>query len=141
MIRHLMKKSPARRNIVIVAIILCVVLLVGIPGITLIRPDIMAEILPYSIVKQYLLYDHITYHGVDYYLMDQAPLSDDHDEGFVKGEVYVVLVNQEGVPYKDSQMEPAWLLANDPDTLYIYFNSAYYTRDKSLASEMYGFNK
>ena len=135
-----MKKSTLGKRIAIVAIVLSVIIMVGILEMLLILPDIMAEILPYSIVKQYLLYDHIAYDGVDYYLMDHAPSSDVRDGKFVANDVYVVLVNQEGVPYKGSQKEPAWLLANDPDTLYIYFNSAYYTRDKSRASEMYGFN-
>jgi len=101
----------------------------------------LVKLLPYSVVRRYLLYDHITFNGVDYYLLDtEESIPDSIDNGqFIMDDVYVVLVDKSGVPYDRNQRESAWLYANDTEQKYIYYYSAQYTKDKSLASSHYGF--
>ena len=132
------KKTSA---VAIIIVVLCIITFFVYGVFMLIEPnDFIVDMLPYEIVKQYLLYDHITYNGVDYYLAKPGIIPPDVDNGhFITEDVYIVLVDKDSVPYEENRKETAWLYENDPEAMYIYFNSADYTRSKSLASECYGF--
>jgi hypothetical protein len=48
-------------------------------------------------------------------------------------------VDKDGVPYDEERAEDGWIFANDPDVIYLEFNSATYTRNKELALDIYDF--
>lgn len=112
-------------------------------GICLYQPAFIVDKLPYDTIMQYLLYDHIQYNGVDYYLLEgdlPEHLSDGIYLRFAVAEDSVVLVDKDGVPYDEDRAEDAWIFDNDPEIIYLEFNSATYTRDKELALPIYEFN-
>lgn len=111
-------------------------------GICLYQPAFIVDKLPYDTIMQYQLYDHIQYNGVDYYLLEgNKPdyLSDGIYLRFSVEEDSVVLVDKDGVPYDKDRAEDAWTFDNDPEIIYLEFNSATYTRDKELALPIYEF--
>lgn len=123
-----------------------VILLFSNPG------DPIAKILPYDAIYQFGLYDHIQYNGVDYYLMENSDAIPDHIIGgspmpkgggmivnITSDDMFVVLVDNNGVAYDEDRKEKAWRYENDVDVEYLHFNSAYYSRHKELALPIYGF--
>ena len=57
---------------------------------------------------------------------------------FAEDKIYVTLVDEEGDAYLEGEQEEAYLYQNDRDKIYIYFQSAPYTKDKSLALKSLG---
>ncbi len=143
-----MKKTPARNffkaflRTVLILVALAALCAAAFVGICLFQPEFIVDKLPYDVVHQYLLYDHIQYNGVDYYLLDgDRPeyLSDGIHLRFTVEEDCIVLVDKDGVPYDEERAEDGWIFANDPDVIYLEFNSATYTRNKELALDIYDF--
>lgn len=115
--------------------------------IILISVLFIATILPscqrsYEDIKQLLLYDRIVCDGTDYYFMDNAPeLKTLEDEKTLVREenVQVMIADENSNPYDPNITEEAWTFIGKDGRIYIYFNSRYFTSDKSMASEYYGF--
>ena len=125
--------------IVIALLIILVLGCVFLEGLKL-AIDKLDDILPYERIYQYILYDHITYNGVSYYFMGENDIPKHIDTGrFIEKRDCVVLVDENNVPYEEGRFEDAWFYADDPDLMFIYFNSAPLTRVKELAGEWYGF--
>ncbi len=96
----------------------------------------LVETTPYDVILIRWEYDHIEYNGTPYYrvkLSSEDPIAP-HET------VYVTIVDKKGKPYDVLRQEEAWVFEADPEKNYIYFNDAYYTKDKSLASVHYGFS-
>lgn len=126
--------------IVSAVLLLAVALTVGtFIGILLFKPDFIIKMLPYDFIMQYILYDHIVYNGVDYYITDPG-IPDYIDNGkFTVEHDCVILVDANGVPYDKNRAEDVWIFIDDPDVMYLEFNSATYTRIKELALPCYDF--
>ena len=93
--------------------------------------------IPYDLRTQYLQYDHIKYDGVDYYyLRTDADVPDEYS--LFGDKVQVQIVDKNGKPYDKDKYEDAYLYIGDEDAVFIYFGSAPFTRDKSLALETDG---
>ncbi len=93
--------------------------------------------IPYDLRKQYLQYDHIKYDGVDYYyLRTDADVPDEYS--LFGDKVQVQIVDKNGKPYDKDKYEDAYLYIGDEDAVFIYFGSAPFTRDRSLALETDG---
>lgn len=126
--------------IVSVALLLVMFLAIGtFISICLFRPDYIIKKLPYDYVMQYILYDHIVYNGVDYYITDPDIPDYIRKGNFTVEQDCIILVDAHGVPYDEEHAEDAWIFANDPDVMYLKFNSGTYTRIKELASPCYDF--
>jgi hypothetical protein len=94
----------------------------------------------YDKIKKQMLFDHIVYEGTPYYLASESPTGLSEDKNLLIDEtVKITIVDKNGIPYDAVRTEDAWVFVNDPDRLYVYYGSAYYTRDTSLASKHYGF--
>ena len=86
----------------------------------------------YDSIKDLLMFHHIVYDGTDYYMLDGEfdvpkefkPFGD---------KIYVTLVDEEGEAYAEDKQEEAFLYQNDSDKIYIYYQSAPFTKDKKLA--------
>ena len=88
----------------------------------------------YESSLQYLKYDHISRDGVSYYVLDEKNEIPDEYEPF--GEtVKIQIVDSDGTPYDAERYEDAYTYRNDVDMKYLYFGSAKYTSDRSLAAE------
>ena len=59
---------------------------------------------------------------------------------FDSEKVYITIVDSDGEAYDKSIKEEAWIYKNDEDVLFIYFQSAPFTRDVRYASEHYKFD-
>lgn len=115
-------------------LVLCSIFIGIFVGIVLFKPDYIVKKLPYDFIMQYILYDHIVYNGVDYYITD-PDIPDHIRKGkFIVEQDCVILVDAEGVPYEEGRAEDVWIFVDDPDVMYLEFNSATYTRNKELAS-------
>jgi len=93
----------------------------------------------YEDIRQYLLYDHIIYNGTPYYIAANQSPALSEDSYLVHETVHdVIIVDEDGNPYDAERKEEALIYPNsDQEIIYVYFNSAYYTRNKSLASVHY----
>ncbi len=98
------------------------------------------KLLSYETIRDRLLFDHIVYEGTPYYLACESPKGLSEDKNLLIDEtVKITIVDKNGIPYDAERTEDAWIFVNDPDKIYVYYGSAYYTRDTSLASKHYGF--
>lgn len=85
---------------------------------------------------QYLLYDFIEYNGTKYYLAEdhEAFLSGEGSIHLIEHEVY--LLEHDGSRHNDIAYI-AYSNKEDTECECLMFNSAYYTKDETLASEYY----
>ena len=101
--------------------------------------DNVANFIPYEFIKQFLCYDHIVYEGIPYYWAD-ADVPKEYIP-FASEKVYVTLVDSDGEPYDENRKEEARIYQNDEHMTFIYYGSAAFTKDKSLALDYYGFSE
>ena len=101
----------------------------------------LTGLLPYETVRDMILFDHIVYDGTPYYLAANSPHLSEIQVLQIDEVVKIAIVDENGNPYDAARNEDAWAFVKDPDRVYLYYGSAYYTRDTSLASEHYGFEK
>ncbi len=132
-----MTKTERRIFTILATILVCALLAVAVFAIwsdAIIAAA--AKHLPIETVDKYLLYDHIQYNGVDYYLVSSKLMpgfTDDDTIYFSSKEIPVTLVDKDGVPYDDSYIRYAWSYAKDPEMRFLMFGSGHYTCDKNLA--------
>ena len=93
--------------------------------------------IPYLTVKNYLLFHHVVYNGEAYYMLDSEYDLPDKVVPFSE-KVTVILVDEDGDAYDPEREEEAYLYKNDEDKMYLYFDSAKYTKDKSKALKALG---
>lgn len=94
--------------------------------------------IPYDDIKSLLMFHHIVYEGTDYYMLDSEYDVPKEYIPFAEDKIYITLVDEEGDAYVEGEQEEAYLYQNDRDKIYIYFQSAPYTKDKSLALKSLG---
>ncbi len=100
------------------------------------------KLLAYETIRDRLLFDHIVYDGTPYYLADESPDGLSEDKVLrIEETVKITIVDENGTPYDAERTEDAWVFVNDPDRIFVYYGSAYYTRDTSKASKHYGFSE
>lgn len=100
------------------------------------------KLLAYEAIRDRLLFDHIVYDGTPYYLAHESPDGLSEDKVLrIEETVKIKIVDENGSPYDAERTEDAWIFVNDPDRIYVYYGSAYYTRDTSKASKHYGFSE
>ena len=110
--------------------------------ITLASCNNIDKLVSYEDVRKFLLYDHIIYNGTPYYITENSP--DLSEDGRLVYETFcdVIIVDKNSNPYDAERKEEAWIFPDtDPEIIYIYFNSAYYTRDTSLVASHYKFEE
>ncbi len=96
------------------------------------------NLIPYSVMRDNLMFHHIEYDGTAYYLLGVTRSVP--DEYILFGdEISVVLVDENGKAYNQDRTEKAWLYQNDENKTYIYYGSAAYTKNKNHANERYDF--
>lgn len=101
--------------------------------------DNAAKFIPYEFIKQFLCYDHIVYEGTPYYWAE-VDVPKEYIP-FALEKVYVTLVDNDGEPYDENRKEEARIYQNDENMTFIYYGSAAFTKDKSLALDYYGFSE
>ena len=89
--------------------------------------------IPYHFSKYFLMYDCILYDGNLYYFTEKIP---DLKVNFSE-KVPVNLVEGESFVYSE-HIEYAHTYIGDSETMYLYFDSATFTSDKTIAIPTYG---
>ncbi len=91
---------------------------------------------PYDFVSQFLFFDHISYNGEDYYLLDSDNSISDNLVPDTSKKLQVTLVNSQGEAYDGEKTEECWGVANDEACNYIYYYATgiYFTniKDQSI---------
>lgn len=100
----------------------------------------MINFVSYENIRDGYKYDHIVYNGVPYYYLASDYNVPDEYISFDSEKVYITIVDSDGEAYDKSIKEEAWIYKNDEDVLFIYFQSAPFTRDVKYASEHYKFD-
>ena len=124
--------------------IFCVIILFFVLLSAIILPESynkwMINIVSYENIRDYYKYDHVVYNGTAYYYLKSDINVPEEYIPFSTQKISVILVDEDGNPYDKNRTEEAWTYIGDEKLLFIYFQSAPFTRDKSLASEMYNFD-
>ena len=121
-----------KTNVILIILLSVLILLPFIfMGVLSIIPEGM---LPYDMIGQFFLFDHIKYNGEDYYLIDNEKVSDDLDPD-TSNKIQVYYVNADGEPYDKDRTEECWGIKDDPDCNYIFYHQTglYFTKIKELA--------
>ena len=98
-----------------------------------------AKFVPYDTINSLLLFHHIQYNGIDYYLIHTGHNVSDKYVLF-GDKIEVVLVDENGELYDDCKTETAWLYQNDKEQNYIYYLDVPFTKNKEHANEKYDFS-
>lgn len=122
-----MSKSKVKRIIIIIAIVVAICSIVA--SILVSSAGFFADI-AYYFKYYFVLYDGIWYNGSIYYRTNECPYA-----GVPEGKVPIHLVDDDTVYY--DKTEYAGKYEEDPECLFLYFDSAEWTRDKSLLIESY----
>ncbi len=89
----------------------------------------------FCLTHKYKLYDHIRYNGDDYYLIDT--LIDIDCASDFNIDCSVQLIDSAGCVHSEKYYT-GYLLPNDFECVYLYFQNCFYTKDISEAGSWYG---
>ncbi len=94
---------------------------------------VSCERITYEQRMRTLQYDHISFDGEQYYFLSDY---EDIPEAFIPfgDSVKVQIVDKNGLPYDTNRFEEALTYKNDDKLVYLYFQSAYFTKDISKAA-------
>ena len=82
---------------------------------------------------QFIQYHHISYNGVQYYYLD-SDIEIPNEYIPFGDSVKVQVVDKDGIPYNEDLFEEAFTYRNDDRIIYLYFQSAVFTKDTSKAA-------
>lgn len=102
--------------------------------------DWMIYLVSYENIRDNFKYDHIEYDGTSYYYLKTDYSVPSEFIPFDSERVYINIVDNDGDAYDENRKEEARIYVNDKERLFIYFQSAPFTKNKRYAAEFYGFD-
>ena len=102
----------------------------------------MRDAFTYRTINTFILFDHIVYNGVPYYMCCEQSVKKLGVSPMMTDPIEIVIVDDEGEPFDEEKKEEAWRMADDPDGTYVYYLDAVWTKNKEDAdSSMYDFGR